>query len=478
MEVDDMCGSSEEEPIETKQNDNRSCLRRNLLLVLAAVGVAVGFCLGFGLRSADLSTDAIMWLALPGKMFMRMLMLTIIPLIASSIIIGTANADRKSSGRVGALALGFLVLSNVLGAILGIIVYFIFTPGNDMMYISTNNQVAVNSRHLQTQDMIADFIRNVVPDNIVSACFQKTQTRYIADPVLTNSTNATILSNTREVGVVNGINFLGVILISAVVGLAASTVEEANTSFIPFFRATSDIFIKIMQWFIWSTPVGVASLICVSIVQVESIEDTFRSLGMFILYYTIGILVQHFVLIPVVYFVIIRKNPFKFLLTAIRPWMATFGTASSALAMPEMINTCENMNKSDVKVCRFVLPLGVAMCRPGSVYFIVMSSLFITNLTGVEYSAADVLMIGLLTTVSSLSIPSVPSAAIVIIIIVLESINVDTTAVGLLLALEWYTDRIRGASNALHVVTCVMVVNKFCTSGSNNKKRERNVLLV
>ncbi|XP_069132413.1 excitatory amino acid transporter-like [Argopecten irradians] len=474
MEVDGMPVSIVSEQRKAKRNGRCSCLRRNLLLVLVGLGVVTGFGLGFGLRSADMSDDAIMWLELPGKMFMRMLLLTIIPLISSSIIIGTVNADRKSSGRVGALSLGFLVLANFLGAILGIIIYFIFTPGSDTLYVSSNSKPTPDSSHLQTQDMVADLLRNMIPDNIVSACFQKTQTRYVVNPVLTNSTNSTLPRYTREVGIVNNINVLGVILISAVVGLAASTVKESSVSFVPFFRATSDIFIKIMQWFIWFTPVGVASLISVSIVRVESIEATFRSLGLFILYYTIGILVQYFVIIPIVYFIIVRKNPLKFLLTAVRPWMATFGTASSALAMPEMINTCENMNNCDSKVCRFVVPLGVALSRPGSVYFIVMSSLFITNLTGTGHSAADVLLTGLLATVSSLSIPAIPSAAIVIIIIVLESINVDTTAVGLLMALEWYTDRIRGASNALHVLTCAMVVDKLCVPRENGKKHDRN----
>ncbi|XP_021353115.1 excitatory amino acid transporter-like [Mizuhopecten yessoensis] len=454
----------------------QSCLRRNALLVFVAIGVAAGFGLGFGLRSADLSADAIMWLGLPGELFMNVLKMTIIPLIVGSIIAGTATSDPRSNGRISILSLAFIVATNLFGAVMGITAYFILRLGGDITNTHVHSGSSPDSQHLQTQDMFADLLRNIVPNNIITPTFQKAQTRYtsVFSVVDNNGTNVTVQVFVRHVGVASTTNVLGVILISAVVGLAASTVKESSTSFVPFFTATSDIFIRIMRWFVWSTPVGVASLICVSIIRVENLEDTFRSLGMFLLTFTVGNLLQQLLLIPSIYFLALRKNPFTFLLSTARPWMTVFGPPSSIVGMPDMITVCEETHHVDKRVSSFAIPFSVTLCRAGSCYFISLSALFMYSMEGLHPSVSDVILIGILTTLSSLAIPSIPSGSIVAIIIILSSLNIDTTSVGVLMALEWYTDRMRTGSNMLHMVTCTIVVDKLCAPQLQRRKLEEN----
>ncbi|XP_060068253.1 excitatory amino acid transporter-like [Ylistrum balloti] len=414
------------------EGEHRTCLRRNALLILVVIGVATGFGLGFGLRSADLSADALMWLGLPGEMFMNMLKMTIIPLIAGSIIAGTATSDPKSNGRISILSITFIVMANLFGAIMGILAYFILSLGGDTTSPNVHSRSSPDSQHLQTQDMFADLLRNIIPDNIITTTFQKAQTRYTSTVSVAenNGTNVTVQVFVRHVGVANSTNVLGVILISAVVGLAASTVKESSTNFVPFFQATSNIFIRIMRWFVWSTPVGVASLICVSVLRVESLEDTFRSLGMYLITFTVGNLIQQLLLIPSIYFLAIRKNPFTFLLSTARPWMAVFGPPSSMVGMPEMITVCEETHHVDKRVSSFAIPFSVTLCRAGSCYFISLSALFIISMNGQYPSVSEVIMIG--------------------------------QSVGVLMALEWYTDRMRTSCNMLHMVTCTIVVDKLC----------------
>ncbi|XP_033752393.1 excitatory amino acid transporter-like [Pecten maximus] len=446
--------------------EHQSFLRRNALLVLVAIGVAVGFGLGFGLRTVDISADAIMWLGLPGEMFMNMLKMTIIPLIAGSIISGTATTDPKSNGRISMLSIGFIVTVNLFGAVMGILAYFILSSGSDITSKHVHSSSSPDSQHLQTQDMFADLLRNILPDNLVTTTFQKAQTRYTStlSVVDNNGTNVTVQVFVRHVGVANSTNILGVILISAVVGLAANTVKESSTSFVTFFRATSNIFIRIMRWFAWSTPIGVASMISVSVLRVENLEETFKSLGMFLLTFTIGNLIQQLLLVPAVYFLVVRKNPFSFLLSTARPCMTVFGPPSSVVGMPDIITVCEETHHVDKRVSSFAIPFGVTLCRAGSCYFISLSALFIISMTGRHPDISEAILIGILTTLGSLALPSVPSGSIVTIIIILSSLNVDTTSVGVLMALEWYTDRMRTASNTLHVITCTVVVDKLCAT--------------
>lgn len=68
----------------------------------------------------------------------------------------------------------------------------------------------------------------------------------------------------------------------------------------------------------------------------------------------------------------------------------------------------------------------------------------------------------LLSAVGSLAVPSVPSASIVSILVVLSSLDVQVHNIGLLMALEWYNDRIRTTSNTMTIIVGAVVIDKLC----------------
>ncbi|XP_062587358.1 excitatory amino acid transporter 1-like, partial [Saccostrea cucullata] len=106
-------------------------LSRNGLIISVLVGVGVGFALGFGLRVVEPSDDALTWIGLPGEIYMRMLKMTILPLVVSTIITGTARMDPKSNGRISALSFGYIIITNTIGAIIAILLFLIIQPGKE-----------------------------------------------------------------------------------------------------------------------------------------------------------------------------------------------------------------------------------------------------------------------------------------------------------------------------------------------------------
>lgn len=68
----------------------------------------------------------------------------------------------------------------------------------------------------------------------------------------------------------------------------------------------------------------------------------------------------------------------------------------------------------------------------------------------------------MLSAVGSLAVPSVPSASIVSILVVLSSLDVQVHNIGLLMALEWYNDRIRTTSNTMTIIVGAVVIDKLC----------------
>lgn len=453
-------------------NNNRSkCVRflsRNALIISVLIGVAVGFAFGFGLRPLEPSTDALTWIGLPGEIYMRLLKMTILPLIVSSIIIGTASMNARTNGRLGAVSFCYILVTAAVGAVIAIILFFLMQPGKHVNLSRSEDNNPVQS-NIETSDMFADMIRNLFPDNVVTACFQKTQTKYtrITRTLIINGTNSTFTEVQKALSSTSGANILGLIIACLMFGITASKLEDRAEPFITFFETIYILVAHLLNWIIWLTPIGVASLITTALLKASDIENVFTSMGMFVLAHSIGIAFHQLVLIPLAYFITTRKNPLYFLWYCLRSWLTVFGPASSVIGIPEMLKTLDENLHVDTRISNFFLPVGASLERCGSCMFICLSALFLAQLDGMTIDTSIVVVIGLLATAGSLATPPVPSASVVSILVVLSSIDIQVHNVGLLMALEWYNDRIRCTSNTLTIILGAVMVERLCKTSLN-----------
>ncbi|KAL5007178.1 hypothetical protein ScPMuIL_015984 [Solemya velum] len=438
----------EMETIASVQNEHKLlCLqvfKNNLLVSLTVFGVILGFVVGFGVRTTHPSQDVLIWTGLCGEVYMRMVKMMVLPLIISSVITGTASLDPKSNGRISVTSLSIILVCNTVPCLLGAILAVIINPG---VGVGEFDAKETERPQIDTQDIFTDLIRNLLPDNIVTACFQKTVTVYEQDIKKrdaveaingTNSTAAVVQSSTKGIGTANGANLLGLIIMCTLFGIAIGALGEVAKPMFQFFRATGEVILRVLRWLVWFTPLGVASLIAKVIAGTSDLEETFRKLGIYIMTIVVGLVIMVFIIIPVIYFIAIRTNPFRILLSSTRSVMITLATTSTAIAMPETLRILENEHGVDRRVSRFAVPLSVALMRGGSTLYITVSCLFIIQLVGQSLTAGNVLLVIVLTAMSSVAIPSVPSASLVTVIILLTSLNVPADTVGLLLAVEWF----------------------------------------
>nr|KAG5712280.1 hypothetical protein BaRGS_023859 [Batillaria attramentaria] len=344
---------------------------------------------------------------------MQMLKAAVLPLIISSIIPGTAALKPKENGRVSAVALTYIIITNIIGAATGTVLAVIFRPGSGAAPV--DDSTSVDTGNLETSDLFADLIRNLFPDNVVAACFQKVQTRY------RDEGNGTAV---RYLSTAGGTNILGLVIVCTAVGMAAAQTGDAAQPFLRFFLAAADVIIRLVQWIIWLTPLGVASLIAKALASTTDLESTFLGLGLFVLAEVIGNFLLAFILVPAIYLVFLRKNPFLFLAGASRAIITGVASASSAVTMPEIINCVERKHYVDVRVSRFVVPLATAINRDGSAMFIALTSVYIAQLQGAD-TANNIILLVILAAVGSLAIPGVPSASIVTILMILSSLDIS-----------------------------------------------------
>ncbi|KAK3740464.1 hypothetical protein RRG08_000451 [Elysia crispata] len=451
-------------------NKFRLFIMDNLFLVSNIVCIIAGFIIGLLVRWAGLGEDGILWLGLPGELYMRILKCIITPLIVCSVIDGTSSTDPRTNGKLGLVSLAYMIISNSIGAILGLVMCVLFRPGSGVRDDDTNSDL--DTRSLTTTDIAADFIRNVFPPNMVGAALQVSQTQYKTKEVvnlvnisgyLVNQTTNVI---TRSVGTVGSPNILGLIVVSASLGIAASQSGDHGKPFLAFFKAGAHIIFKLFSWIKWTTPLGSASLIAASIAGLDKLGPGFRSMGLFSLLFAIvnfGII--QLVGLSAVFFLVQGRNPVTFFTQSARAWFMTFGSINSTIPYPEYVRVGKHF-EVDPRVTEYILPLSCTLHKCGSACFVTAACVFVTQCTGIGTDLGTTLTIGILGLLASLALPSVNSASVVAIAIILDSLSVPSSgSLGLIMAMEWLNDRIRATTNAMSHLMCVFTTWRFCKKG-------------
>merc|ERR1719499_1484821 len=198
----------------------------------------------------------------------------------------------------------------------------------------------------------------------------------------------------------------------------------------------------------WISPVGISSVIAAKILSVDNLETTLSQLGLFIITVCGGIFLYQFTFLQAIYFVIVRKNPFKFWCQLFQAWMTSFATASTATALPINLQCLEKAGV-DRRIGKFVLPIGATVNMDGTALFVTVASIFIAQMNNIQLNAADYVTVVLTSTAASVASASVPSAALVLMLLVLTAINAPVQDVSLLWAVDWFVDRCRTTNNML-----------------------------
>jgi len=430
----------------------------NLLLVLTVLGVFLGAIIGFAARSANPSTDIIMFISFPGDVLMRMLKMLILPLIVSSLISGLAKLDARASGRMGYRALGYYFTTTILAAIIGIICVLTIHPGDP----SIKEKIGSGAKHVEvsTLDAFLDLIRNAFPENLVQACFQQVETIYVKAEVSIippNSTNATEIIEAvnqtdkmvRDLQYKDGMNVLGIIAFCTAFGIIIGNMQEEAKVMIDFFNVLSEIVMKLVGIIMWYSPFGIMCLVAGKIMSIPDLAKTAEQLGLYMITVILGLVLHFFLSLCLLFFAITRKNPLLYFKGMLQAWVTALGTASSAATLPITFNCLEENLKIDKRVTRFVVPVGATINMDGTALYEAVAAIFIAQMNGVYLNAGQVITVSLTATLASIGAASVPSAGLVTMMLVLTAVGLPTSDISLIVAVDWLLDRIRTSVNVL-----------------------------
>uniref|UniRef100_A0A0X3QD98 Amino acid transporter n=3 Tax=Schistocephalus solidus TaxID=70667 RepID=A0A0X3QD98_SCHSO len=426
-----------------KGNKCLGCLKDNYFTLATLAGVCVGFAIAFGIRTTKPSAVALTWISMPGEIYLRLLQMTILPLIASNILLVIAALEPKKNGRISIIGVSYVVLINLLGAAIGTTCASIIKPGSRQLITpppSSSGDSALTGTGLTVSDVFLDMFYNLFPDNIVGVTIYQFRTEVVNFTTLEKKT----VSNKP------GTNMIGVLFVSIAFGAAARASKEKGQPFLDFFESLADVVTKLMRAFLQLTPVGVCFMVASSVASRTDIQSDFVQLGLFIATVLTGLAI-HFILIVLVLLAASGKNPFRLLKYSVQPYLISFATTSPAVAIGEIYDGLDRYGVSPL-ISRFTTPLCSAMKGDGPAIFITSSVLFVAQQAKYNLDLGQVLLVLFLTFASSLAVPNIPSASMVLVVTVLSSVGVPTEGAGLLFAIEWLLDRCRSGSGGLSIM--------------------------
>jgi Na+/H+-dicarboxylate symporter len=77
------------------------CLRSQISTLIILISIIAGLIVGLLIRySCDLKPEEIVWIALPGDLFMRMLTCLSMPLVLPKLVTAIGSMDPKSGGKI------------------------------------------------------------------------------------------------------------------------------------------------------------------------------------------------------------------------------------------------------------------------------------------------------------------------------------------------------------------------------------------
>ncbi|KAM3875212.1 neutral amino acid transporter B(0) [Diretmus argenteus] len=419
----------------------------NLLVILTVAGVILGVILGLGLRNAELTRTQIIYIGFPGELLIRLLKMIIIPLVVCSLVSGAASIDPKALGKLGGWAMLFFLVTTLIASAIGVAMAFIINPGS-----VTGSKPTVTGldddlpQPKEVIDSFLDLIRNIFPSNLVSAAFQSYATSYKKLNVTKNDTNG-ILTVMMDVSRVpygtdqDGMNILGLVVFAIVFGVALRKLGEEGEILIKFFNSFNEATMVLVSWIMWYAPVGILFLVAGKIVEMENVAALFASLGKYIACCVIGHAIHGLLVLPGIYFLITRKNPYTFLWGIFTALATAFGTCSSSATLPLMMKCVEENNGVSKHISRFILPIGATVNMDGAALFQCVAAVFIAQLNNISLNFIQVVTILVTATASSVGAAGIPAGGVLTLAIILEAVGLPTNDISLILAVDWLVDR-------------------------------------
>jgi Na+/H+-dicarboxylate symporter len=365
-----------------------------------------------------------------GRLFLRALMMLVVPLIVAAMINAVASAG-TGLGKMGGKSLLFYLVSGVLAVLGGLFFVNLFRPGI-VDGQPARNLIGLGEASPELLGRVADrsgadlwmIFQRMIPDNVVSAA-----------------------ANAEMLALITFSILYGLLIPRLPARLAEPQLD--------FWRGVYEVMLGMTRWVMIFAPIGVFALVARSL-TVAGLSAFAPLLGFF---FTVlaALLVHMFVTLPGLLFFWGRVNPWRHFRAMGEALLMAFTTSSSNATLPKTLECLETKAGVPRRVSGFVAPLGATINMDGTALYECVAALFIAQCYGLEMTLGVQFTVVTLALVSSVGVAGIPSASLVAIAVILTAIGLPIEGLGLILAVDRILDMCRTAVN-VYSDTCAAAV--------------------
>jgi len=415
------------------------------------LGMALGVLFGWVANSLGWQEFVTDFVKPFGTIFINLLKLIAVPLIIVSLIKGVSDLkDISKLSKMGGRTIGIYLLTTLFSVTLGLVLVNVINPGSSISdetraglvsEFESKAQGKIDMALQQKDEGPLQALIDLVPSNIFSA----------------------VSDNSNMLQVIFFVIFFGIGLI-----LIAPEKSEPVKK---FFDGLNEVILKMIDLVMLGAPIGVFALMADLIIQAPSTE-LIAALLKYSMTVLLGLGIMVFVLYPLLVKIFTGRS-YKFFFAGISPaQLLAFSTSSSAATLPVTMERVTEHLGVDEEVSSFVLPIGATVNMDGTSLYQAVAAVFIAQAFNIDLSMMDQLTIVATATLASIGSAAVPSAGMVMLVIVLGAIGVPEAGLSLIFAVDRPLDMCRTTVNVTGDATVSMLVaNSIDKLGDPKEKK-------
>jgi Na+/H+-dicarboxylate symporter len=374
-----------------------------------------------------------------GQVYLRLLLLLVLPLLLISVATGVGQLGQQASlGRLIGYAFLYYLTTSAIAVLVGIFLVQNIRPGLGLTRIALQAAEGASTPRPGILQTLAEVIRGqpdrpgsgLIPSNLVAAAAET--------------------------------NVVGILFFAILLGLALAGMGPRGQPLLELLERANELMLRLVRAVIAWAPVGVFGLIASQIIQQggwEGFVGQLGRLGLFVVAVLLGLTIQGIFLVGIAA-VIARQKPWPFL-SQVTPAMATaFGTSSSAATLPVSIQ-CASELRVNRSLASFVLPLGATFNMDGTALYEAMAAIFLAQLAGISLQLPEMMIIFVTASLAAIGAPGIPNAGLVTLLLVLTAAGIPAEGIALLFTVDWFLDRCRTMINVLGDLVGATVLHRY-----------------
>jgi Na+/H+-dicarboxylate symporter len=222
---------------------------------------------------------------------------------------------------------------------------------------------------------------------------------------------------------------LGLILFSIVFGFFLSKIEGDAASIVAgFWKGIFQIMMKMTHLVMKALPIGVFGLVA-KVVATTGI-DSITSAALYSLAVIAGMFAYSLIVVPLLLISIAGVNPILHFRAMAPALFTAFSTTSSSATLPVTMECIEKRAGVSNRICSFTIPLGTSLNMSGGALCMCVASLFIAQTYGLPLTMTTISLIAVMSLLTSMGIAGIPSASLISVALILNTIGVPAEGIG------------------------------------------------